>query len=204
MGVSDDQFVPRAVAGDEAALTSLLECHGPQVRSALERSYRGRLSGRVDLDDVMQITYLEAFLRIRQFVPGGTNAFPGWLRRIGENNVRDAIRKSDAGGRARSSGPSPWWEDSCRALLEPVAGTATPSRAAGREEARHLLENALGQLPQDYERVLRLYDLEGRSGPDVARVIGRSHGAVKMLVARARDRLTEVLGSGSKFFSGGA
>ncbi len=201
MGVADEQLVPRAVAGDEAALTALLECNGAQVRSALQRSYHSRLKGQVELDDVMQVTYLEAYLSIRDFVPAGPQAFRAWLRRIAENNLRDAIRKSDATQRRRAGGPSPSWEETCRALVEQLAGGSTPSRVAARDEARRLLEAALRQLPTDYERVLRLYDLEGHSGPEVARLIGRSHGAVKMLVARARERLRELLGSGSKFFS---
>lgn len=198
---SDEQLVPRAVAGDEAALTALLECNGAEVRSGLERSYRARLNGQVDLDDVMQVTYLEAFLRIRDFVPAHPNAFRAWLGRIAENNLRDAIRKSDAAERRRPPGSLSPCEESCRAFVDAIAKTSTPSRAAGRDEARQLLEAALQQLPEDYERVLRLYDLEGHSGPEVALLIGRSHGAVKMLVARARDRLSELLGSGSKYFS---
>lgn len=200
MGVPDEQLVPRAVAGDEAALTALLECNGAQVRSALQRSYHGRLKGQVELDDVMQVTYLEAYLCIRDFVPAGPKAFHAWLARIAENNLRDAIRKSDATQRRRADGPPPW-EESCRALVEARAGSSTPSRVAAQDEAQHLLEAALRQLPADYERVLRLYDLEGHSGPEVARLIDRSHGAVKMLIARARERLRELLGSGSKFFS---
>jgi RNA polymerase sigma-70 factor (ECF subfamily) len=192
--------VSRAVAGDEAALAGLLETHGARVRAALGRSYHRRLRGQVELDDVMQVTYLEAFLRIGDFVPAGAGAFGAWLGRIAENNLRDAIRKSDRAERARSlSAPCAGGES--RAEVSLMAPTCTPSRDAGRGEARQLLEAALRLLPEDYERVLRLYDLEGRSGPEVALAIGRSHGAVKMLVARARDRLTELLGSGSKYLS---
>lgn len=195
----DEVLLQRATAGDETALTALLECHGAEVRAQLQRSYRGRLKGQVDLDDVMQVTYLEAFLSIREFAPARANAFRAWLRRIAENNLRDALRKF-ASNRSRAA-PIPSWEDSCRALLEPPAGTSTPSRTVGKAEVQRLLKTALQQLPADYERVLRLHDLEGHSGPDVARLIGRSHGAVKMLIARARDRLRATLGSSSKFFS---
>lgn len=206
---SDEQLVLQAVAGDERALCALLERHGPIVRDALQRAYHRRLKGEVELDDIMQVTYLEAFLRIGAFISTGPASFGAWLRRIAENNLRDAIRKSDAADRRRSPGgvgaggaraANP---DSCRGLVELVAGGDSPIHLAGRCETERLLEAALRQLPADYERVLRLYDLEGHNGPEVARLMGRSHGAVKMLMARARDRLGEVLGSGSKFFSRG-
>lgn len=209
MTSGDDQLLPRAVAGDQAALAALLERHGAVVRATLQRSYHRRLKGEVDLDDVMQVTYLEAFLRIGAFTwpssGGGSGAFSAWLRRIAENNIRDAIRKSDAADRRRSpvGHAAMAAADSCRGLVELVADEQSPIRLAGRGETERLLEAALRELPPDYERVLRLYDLEGRTGPEVARVMGRSHGAIKMLVARARDRLGELLGSGSKFFSRG-
>lgn len=204
MGGSEEDLVRRAVAGEEAALTALLEIHGARVRAALERAYQRRLNGEVELDDVMQVTYLEAFLRIRDFVPAGANSFGAWLRRIAENNIRDAIRKADSGGPLRALGGAASRDDRVRACVEAVARTRTPSRVVGREEAHRILDAALQQLPDDYEQVIRLYDLEGHSGPEVARIIGRSHGAVKMLVARARDRLSDLLGSGSGFFSGQA
>jgi RNA polymerase sigma factor (sigma-70 family) len=63
------------------------------------------------------------------------------------------------------------------------------------------MEGALRQLPPDYEKVIRLYDLAGKSPAEVAQEMGRSQGAVFMLRARAHDRLREVLGSSSQFFS---
>lgn len=201
VGGSVDQLVVQAVAGDEAALTALLHEHGAQVRGALDRAYRGRLAGQADLDDVMQITYLEAYLGIQNFVPGAPNGFRRWLQRIGENNVRDAIRRSD-GARRSAGAPSPACGEWGCAVLELLAASGTPSRTAAKDEVQRLLETAIERLPEDYGRVLRLHDLEGHSGPEVARLIGRSHGAVKMLLARARDRLTDLLGPASDFLSG--
>ena len=60
---------------------------------------------------------------------------------------------------------------------------------------------ALGSLPGDYEKVVRMYDLEGRPIGEVAAELGRSEGAVYMLRARAHDRLREQMGPASKFFT---
>ena len=40
----------------------------------------------------MQVTYLEAFLRVTDFVPTGPNSFRLWLTRIAENNLRHYSR----------------------------------------------------------------------------------------------------------------
>ena len=49
--------------------------------------------------------------------------------------------------------------------------------------------------------MIRLYDLEGRPIAEVAAEMGRSSGAVHMLRARAHDRLRELLGPESAFFT---
>jgi len=55
-------------------------------------------------------------------------------------------------------------------------------------------------LPPDYEKVVRLYDLQCKSAVEVAAELGRSEGAVYMLRARAHERLKQELGSSSQFF----
>jgi RNA polymerase sigma-70 factor (ECF subfamily) len=178
----------------------LLERHGLSIRNELKISPKWR--GVVDADDVMQVTYLEAFLRILDFQPTGPGAFRGWLRRIAENNLRDAIKGLERQKRPQNRVDGPPGAESYVALVDQLAGTTTtPSRRAAAHEVQEIVEAALKDLPPDYEKVLRLYELEGHPGREVAAAMGRSAGAVKMLLARARDRLRELLGSRSKFFS---
>ena len=86
--------------GDTAALTSLLEEAGPQVRSTLELG--ARWQSALDLDDVMQVTYLEVCLRIEQFAGDSMPTFRAWMRRIAQNNLTAAIR-----GLSREKRPQP-------------------------------------------------------------------------------------------------
>ena len=97
---------------------------------------------------------------------------------------------------------TPAGHDSYVTLLDQLALSATtPSRQAANNEAGGMLDDVIGKLPHDYRKVVRLYDLEGRSPTEVAESIGRSVGAVHMLRARAHDCLRELLGSESQFFS---
>lgn len=198
--------VQGAVAGDEEALSELLAVFGPEVRERLKSKIGPQWRGTLDEDDVMQVTYLEAFLRINQFKPRGAGSFMAWLSQVAENNLRDALRGLQAAKRPNPRDrvqvtPKPG-EDSYIALVEMLGTTeATPSRAAAKTEGAALLEHALGTLPPDYERVVRLYDLEGQSAADVAAQLGRTQGAIYMLRARAHQRLADALGSQSRFFS---
>ena len=203
MGEPERELVARAVGGDSDALSTLLQQHAPQIRRELR--LEGQWLSKFDLDDVMQVTFLEAFLHVRRFDPAGPGTFGGWLLRIAQNNLRDLVKES-----ARAKRPSPakqahgaGSDDSYVALVDVLSGTtrATPSRQVAGREARVALEDAITRLPEVYQEVVRLYDLEGRPAAEVGEAIGRSPGAVYMLRGRAHDRLREILGSESKFFS---
>jgi RNA polymerase sigma-70 factor (ECF subfamily) len=199
MAYEEEQLLRAAVGGDVDALSTLLARHGPDV----ERSLRINPVWRAALEtaDVMQVTYLEAFLRIATFDPARGTPFGAWLRRIAENNLRDAIR-----GLERQKQPQPRdrvyparSEDSLIGLYNLLgADSSTPSREVRRDEAVRRLEAAIAGLPERYRQVIRLYDLEERSIEEVANRTGRSPGAVHMMRARAHDRLREQLGAASE------
>jgi len=208
MSGRDDQpvLIARAIAGDTDALTELLAVHGPEIERKLDiaRPWRAML----DTADVMQVTYLEAFLEIHRFEQDRAGSFSAWLNRLAQNNLRDALR-----GLARHKRPQPSQRigtsngagsASHDQLLETLLSTsATASRTLRREEARAMLDRAIGQLPDDYADVIRAYDLQGLQIEEVARSLARSAGAVHMLRARAHQRLAELLGS-AVFPSSGA
>lgn len=191
-------LIPQAVAGDEVALTALLERFGPEVARALHISPQWRSA--VDADDVMQVTYLEAFLEISRFKGRDETSFLAWLRRIAENNLRDAIKELERDKRPQNRIEAPLSADSYVSFMDRLAQTTTtPSRVASGRELQQMVEGALRQLPPDYERALRLFELEERNSIEVAEAMQRSPGAVRMLAARARDRLAEILTAHSSF-----
>src|SRR5262245_26537019 len=175
---SDSALLSRAVEGNAAALRTLLKRFGPQAREAIRGKIDKRWQSVLDEDDVMQVAYLEAFLHIDQLTGRDAASFIGWLSRIAQNALRDAIK-----GLQRQKRPNPTrrvreapgvGQDSYADLLDLLGGTtATPSRAAARNEAGSLIENALKLLPNDYRTVIRLYDLEGKSVGNVAAEMGR-------------------------------
>lgn len=205
MGDTEDRLLAEATSGDVDALSTLLKRHGPEARRGLIISECWR--PMIEADDVMQVTYVEAFIRIGQFTPEGPGSFVAWLRQIAQNNIRDAIRELERDKRPpvdKRIDP-PRGDDSFVELYDLLgATTTTPSRDAARQEIKKILESAIAGLPPDYATAVRLHDLEGKTDTEVATAMGRSRGAVFMLRARAHDRLRERLGSASRFFSGGA
>jgi RNA polymerase sigma factor (sigma-70 family) len=208
MSDSDQVLFERVKKGDRHALGALLLRHGPAVRAALYGRISPQWRSVLSEDDVMQVAYLDAVLHIVGFQPNGPSvgaAFQAWLRRIAENNLRDAIRGLEAAKRPQPVNRLDKQRDSDTSfmtLLDMLAGSGgTPSQQVALGEFKSFLEQALARMPKDYATVIRLYDLESRDVADVAREMGRSEGAIFMLRARAHDRLREFLPSESKFFS---
>ena len=204
MADTHESYLEQAIAGDSLALAALLKEFGPQVRRRIAGRIAPQLRSSFDEDDVMQVTYLEAFLRIDQFTPTGPNSFLAWLRRIAENNLRDAVKELNRGKRPppqkRISAPRN--DDSYVNLIGKLGASITsPSRHAAGQEAKQIIDSSLTHMPKDYQDVIRLYDLDNLSAPEVANEMERSVGAVYMLRARALDSLQGLLPSESKFFT---
>lgn len=206
MGDSADESANGARDGENRGLTQLLEEHGPAVYDQIARRIPRRFRTLLTADDVMQQTFLDAFLHFRKFVPHSVGSFPAWLTTVAERNLINALRMLRAekrGGEFRKVEPGSK-DDSLVALYELVSvGTSTPSRRVARQEAGAAVRWALGTLPEDYQQVVGLVDLEGKSAKEVAVVLGRTPGAVYMMRLRAHDRLSEILGSASALISRG-
>lgn len=205
--VPDDHrdILDRAVAGDGQALAQLLEAHAPALRESIESRIPHRWRTVLSADDVMQETYIDAFMDIGRFDPRGEGAFTAWLTTLARRNLLDALRMLEAEKRGRNFHrvqPASR-RGSLVALYDQLASPdSTPSRRAARAEAHSCLENALQKLPESYRTVIEMYDLRGEPVEKIAAALHRSVGAVYMRRARAHRQLRDIMGTPSQFLSG--
>lgn len=204
MSTSADDLLDQAASGNHEALAALLEQYGPRIRQGLAGQIPTRWQAVLSADDVMQQSYVDAFMDISGFDPRGEGSFIKWLRTLTRRNLLDAIRMLEAekrGKRRRNIRP-PSNEKSLVALYEQLGCTrSTPSRHAARNEACVSLRHAIEELPSTYRRVVEMYDLEGRPVENVAAAMKRSPGAIFMLRSRAHRRLHELMGTASLYLS---
>lgn len=197
----EQQLLDQSRAGDRDALSQLLLRYGPLIRSTL--AIGPKWQALIEPNDVMQITYFEAFEQIGGF-EGDVRAFPKWLRRIAENNLRDAIQWFEREKRPQPEHrvKPPADDDGIAWLSDYLAGGGqSPSRHAMGNEALDLLLAEIDHLPADYAFVLRRIFIDGRPVGDVAEAMGKTKGAVHLIRIRALKRLRERLGNGTKFLS---
>ena len=119
----------------------------------------------------------EAFLRL--VVEAQAGRFPdnvgGWLYRTSANLIISRGRRMSV---ARKFAP--------RLVRDDVP--AEPDAIALINERRHELDEALAALPMT-ERIALLMAANGASGTEIAASLGRSHGATRTLLCRARVHL---------------
>ncbi|MEX2170664.1 MAG: RNA polymerase sigma factor [Pirellulales bacterium] len=199
----DEEMVAKAVAGDHAALESLLiPYHGPLL-AHVTRLIPSKVRASVCPDDVLQQTYLNAFRSIGRFESRGEGAFYGWLKVIAERQLMDACRKRDReqlSEKPAHSPPGGGGNSSLRGLLSLVAGDEPiPGDQAMLEEMQAEFQVALARMPENYRQVLVLRYLEDLPLEDVAEKLGLSEGSVRGLCHRARQHLRDELMRLSRF-----
>ncbi|MER7246567.1 RNA polymerase sigma factor [Kribbella sp. NPDC000426] len=170
----DEQLITAARAGDLNALTTLVADSHPTVR----RFARTLCSTPEDAEDAAQEALIILYRKIGML--RATSALTSWMFRIVRN---ECLRRA-------------------RQLLRehPIAPeTTTPS--AEDEVLRQLeaqaVAAAIADLPPDQRSVLVLRDVQGYSGPTVAKSLGLNIPAMKSRLHRARTTVRVSLGGES-------
>jgi RNA polymerase sigma factor (sigma-70 family) len=169
-----------ACAGGEWAWRELYEAVAPQLTRYL------RARGVPEPDDVVGETFVKVVRFIEGF-EGDEAAFRTWVFAIGRNLVIDDLRK-------RSRRP-----------VEPVADTQLLQAAprgdveddAIRDLATAHVEEVLADLSIDQRDVLLLRILGGLTIAEIALVLGKKEGAVKMLQARGLAAIRRQISAGA-------
>ncbi len=183
--------------GRPHALGQLLELYRNYLELLARLQISRRLRGKIDADDLVQDTLLEAYEAFAQF-RGTTEAeLAGWLRKILTSNAVSLARRFYGTQRrdVRLERELAEELEQSSAVLDRgfTAPQSSPSQQAAKREQAVLLADALKRLPKDYREAIILRQLEGLSFPEVAQRMERSLDSVKKLWMRALTRLRQVL-----------
>jgi RNA polymerase sigma-70 factor (ECF subfamily) len=133
-----------------------------------------RIGNAADAEDVAASVFVEAVKGIRSFRYRGVPV-AAWLFRIAHHETVDALKR-------RSRRPT-------TSLDVADAGERLAHDSADAADQWRDVADALGRLKQEHRDVLMLRLIEGRSVRDVAAMLGKSEGAVKVLQMRALQAL---------------
>jgi RNA polymerase sigma-70 factor (ECF subfamily) len=177
-------------------LMRLLDAYRNYLRLLARTSLHGSKGAGADPSDLAQETLLRAHQRFGQFRGSTEGELAAWLRRILCRVLADSVRRrTGRGGHLPHEKSLDAQVDSSSFALHkliPSKGTS-PSLAAQRRELGVLVADALAELSPDHREVIVLRHFEERDWKEVGRRMGRSADAVRMLWARALERLRPVI-----------
>ncbi len=172
----ESELVDRAIVGDADAFGALYMKH----LDAIYRYVYLRVHNVPEAEDLAEQVFLKAWLAIGSYKQYGKD-FIHWLYIIAHNAVVDYHRRPD-------SAHLPLPED-----LEARSGEAAALDAIIQTEDVCALSAALSQLSEEQQQVIVLRFVEGLSHTDVARIIGKSEGACRIIQHRALLALSKLL-----------
>lgn len=183
-GLSTADLLQRARHGSDAALNLLYERCGGRLLAYIRLRMGRELRARMESRDILQAALLKSVRHLHELKGHETASLMAWLARIAEHEIRDRVdhqhrQRRDA---AREVG----LDDDM-----PVAGQARSplSEVILDEEARRL-EDALETLTPAHREIILLRTFEELTFPEIARRLGKSEDACRMLFARAMTALT--------------
>ncbi len=158
-----------------------------------------RFQGKLDPSDLVQQTLLKAYQAREQFRGTTPAEQAAWLRQILArtlaNAVRDLARAKRDIGLERSLETS-LADSSARLEAWLVAGDASPSQQAERNEQLLGLAEVMARLPDIQREALLLRHCQGWSLAEISHHLGRSRAAVASLLRRGLKQLRELLQHG--------
>jgi RNA polymerase sigma-70 factor (ECF subfamily) len=171
-GVLDDALA-RASGGDEAGFLELWRALQPRLLRFL------RVVGCDDPDDVASETWLQVVRDLHRF-SGGEEDFRRWLFTIGRHRAVDAAR-------ARSRRPA----GAVNSGLDLLADTQLVEDQVLDGMSVQGAVALLSGLSRDQAEAVALRVIAGLETPDVAKILGKSAGAVRVALHRGLKALAD-------------
>lgn len=168
-----EKLVIRAVHGQTDAFGELYIIF-------VEKIYRYlfyHVKSKTFAEDITEEVFLKAWRAIKS-CQGKESTFSSWLYRIAHNQMVDEIRKRQR-----------------RPALELERVENISDKSEGVETSQEQLELAavIDRLPPNQRQVIILKFIEGLDNPEIARIMGKSEGAIRVLQMRGLSRLKEEL-----------
>ena len=187
------EILERARSGNREALQSLLEPHLPALTAFVRLRSRG-LRNRESCADLVQSACRNALERLNTLRSDSEENFEHWLFAIALNKIRSAQEHHHAEKRdvKREVDVVNSTVDDV-AVLTCYATMVTPSQHAIAREEIERIESAFDGLSEEYREVISLARVASLSTKEIAELMDRSEGAVRMLLARALSRLARIV-----------
>ena len=198
MSQVDPAIVDRLKQGDAQALGEFLTHHRDQLLAYIEGNMSAELRRKIEPQDVLQEVSISALQSLAEIDLKDRDPFL-WLCQLAHRRIIDSHRRFVASQKRSAKREVPQHNPAAETgqgdffdML--VVTMTTPSAAFSRNQRHMRLEQALAALPEDAREALRLRYVENLPSKQIAERLGKSDGAVRVLLTRSLQRLQSLLG----------
>lgn len=172
-------LVQSAMDGDLSAFNQLVLMH----QNSLYGWILSLVRDEAVAEDITQTTFISAYGKLKTFRGG---SFRAWLFVIARNRSFDELRRIKRYPQLSLDEPSS--EDTDHLEILPSAEQLPEEVLLSTEQAA-VIEELLNRLPDAFQQVLRLVDMEGMDYLEAAQVLSLPLGTVKSRLTRARLKM---------------
>ena len=193
MSATNLELIEKIRSGDREALADLIELQRAQLRAYVEKHMSAALRQKVDPEDILQEAVISCLNSLDDVELADRDPF-SWMCQVAQRRIIDAGRKymgaqkrsanREVPLQARGSG-----DDQGGLIDLLVASITTPSQAFSRDARELKLLAALEKLDETAQNALRLRYVEGEPTKKIAEQIGKTDGAVRVLLTRSLKKL---------------
>ena len=178
--MSEEQIIEKIKKGDKQLYEQIVR----KYNQRLYRVARAIIRNESDIEDVIQDTYLKAYLALAKFE--NRSQFSTWITRILINNANERLRKRD-----RETTVDNFVE--MQEKFESSSEKESPHFTVSNNELKKVLEEAIDSLPENLRTVYMLREVEGMSVAETSECLGLSEENVKTRLHRAKAFLKDEL-----------
>mgnify|MGYP000545477227 CR=1 FL=1 len=181
----DQDLVARAREGDTRAFDALILKYGDKLYGLVYNM----TSHKEDTHDLLQDIFARAYQSLPKF--RGNSTFYTWIYQIAVNLTLNFLKK-----RKRRAGPSLNDPDSAiqrdPALID-TARDSDPERQTNLKELQVKLNEAMQKLSEPHRMVVTMFDIQGMSHGEIAKVLKTSEGTIRSRLHYAHLQLQSAL-----------
>jgi RNA polymerase sigma factor (sigma-70 family) len=179
---TDDELASNAAHGYEPAFTELVRRH----RSMIFRIARRYFRRHDEVDEIVHVCTIEAWLAMKSYRGGEPHSFAAWMTRIAVNSCYDELRRRK---RRKENVISQLSEGESISLIEYAPADDAGCQLENELISRDLTDKLLGLLEPVDRHVFLMLKSENYSVAEVAKNVGWTETKVKMRVHRSRSIL---------------
>ena len=182
--LSSAELIRRILDGEKELYEMLIRRNNQK----LFRVVRSYIQDPIEIQDIMQNTYLKAYEKLYQFKQN--SKYSTWLIRIGINEALSRIKEKGKYVKLNSPLSS---KDGDTVPSMHYDHTTNPEKQLLNHEAHSLIERAIDTLAPKYKLVFILKEIEGLSIQEISESLDLSSSNVKVRLHRAKAMLKDKL-----------